>query len=242
MHFSYKKETNLENELMTHTIKWCRKTCSWSKGVQRQDLLAIFLTHSSQKFWSEMPGIICQLQRSIKILPWKIIYFWCREKYRHKMCPLFLKWIGLKSGKICYTDVVEDMEINFCLLHHYSKSCHMRQVKSRMYYCLVLSRLYYKFVQVKTTLNYIWRSNCLEDCFSNSYSEYSSKPHYGWWVSTIQNLIMPRSEVYLRKSSTTNHFHLETWLDTLFFGVCLVVLFFFVLNLFILSNKYKCQF
>lgn len=208
---------------MNHTIQCCRKTSSLSKGVMRQALLA----PEFQKLWSEMPGIICQLQRLINKVPWKIIHNWWREKCRCKICPSSLKWIGLKLGKNHYMDVVEDMEINSCLLHHNSKTCPVRQVKSRMYYCAVFSRLYYKFVQVKTTLNYIWRSNCLQDCFSNSYSEYSSKPHHGWWVTTIQNLITPRSEVYLRKPSTANHFHLETWLDTLFSGVWLLVLFFF---------------
>lgn len=90
----------------------------------------------------------------------------------------------------------------------------------------MFSQLYYKSVQIKTTLNCIWRSNYLEDCFPNSFSEYCSKPHCGWWVSAIQNLVMPRSEVNLRKTSTSNHFHLETWLDPLFFGAYLVGLFF----------------
>lgn len=117
-------------------------------------------------------------------------------------------------------DVVEDIGIKFWLLHHYSKSYPMGYVKSRIYYCLVLSGLHYKFVQVKTTLTYIWRSSCLKDCSSRSRCEYSSaeltKPHHAQIWNHPQQTIL----------------RLETWLDTLFGGMGLglfVCLFLFLI-------------
>lgn len=54
----------------------------------------------------EFPNIMVRYGRNYlsvakadKQISMKIIYFWCREKYRHKMCPPSLKWIVLKLEK-----------------------------------------------------------------------------------------------------------------------------------------------